>query len=231
MPMSQSAGAGTFGFAPAWGVRHSSSLLTSEGGSSSIFGFAPAYAWGVCHSPSLLISEGGSTVTVHEDIRPIRQGAPSSWQGFPRGFLGGRLQARHCGSAQACSGINVHNYHGPTTPVGTTLPSSPSYAVAMTRPSRAHTSRSCSGRLEDVECGRHKPLKSRIGPRLYTTSLRLHQRRLNPSTWRRGTTPRLPLPAHNAGDSSRPPDEGDAGRLSISTRTAFFYFRGGLVFN
>ncbi|EJK63554.1 hypothetical protein THAOC_15780, partial [Thalassiosira oceanica] len=88
-----------------------------------------------------------------------------------------------------------------------------------------------SNRLEDAECARHRPLESQVGPRLYTTSLRLHQPRLIPSTWRGGTTSRLPLPAHNAGDSSRPPDEGVAGRLSISTRTAFFYFRGGLVFN
>ncbi|EJK69285.1 hypothetical protein THAOC_09468 [Thalassiosira oceanica] len=47
------------------------------------------------------------------------------------------------------------------------------------------------------------PLESRIGPRLYTTSLRLHQPRLIPSTWRGGTTSRLPPPAHNAGVSSR----------------------------
>ena len=74
------------------------------------------------------------------------------------------------------------------------------------------------------------PLESRIGPRLYTTSLRLHQPRLIPSLWRGGTTSRLPLPAHNAGDSSRPPDEGDAGRLSISTRTAFFLLPRGISF-
>ncbi|EJK62296.1 hypothetical protein THAOC_17097 [Thalassiosira oceanica] len=41
--------------------------------------------------------------------------------------------------------------------------------------------------LEDVECGRHKPLEPQIGPRPYTTSLRLHQPRLIPSTWRGGT--------------------------------------------
>ena len=102
--------------------------------------------------------------------------------GISEGVLGGRLQARHCGSAQACSGINIHNDHGPTTPAGTTLPSSPSYVVAMTRPLSSHE-QELLRRLEDVECGRHKPLKSCIGPRLYTTSLRLHQPRLNPSTW------------------------------------------------
>ncbi|EJK65011.1 hypothetical protein THAOC_14193, partial [Thalassiosira oceanica] len=57
-----------------------------------------------------------------------------------------------------------------------------------------------SNRLEDAECARHRPLESQVGPRLYTTSLRLHQPRLIPSTWRGGTTSRLPLPAHNAGD-------------------------------
>ncbi|EJK72709.1 hypothetical protein THAOC_05730, partial [Thalassiosira oceanica] len=35
--------------------------------------------------------------------------------GFPRGVLGGRLQATHCGSAQACSRTNVHKDHGPWT--------------------------------------------------------------------------------------------------------------------
>ncbi|EJK59858.1 hypothetical protein THAOC_19870, partial [Thalassiosira oceanica] len=65
--------------------------------------------------------------------------------------------------------------------------------------------------MEDAECARHRPLESQVGPRLYTTSLHLHQPRLIPSTWRGRTTSRLPLPAHNAGDSSRPPDEGDAG--------------------
>ena len=143
------------------------------------------------------------------------------------GVLRGRLQATHYGSAQACSRTNIHKDHGPTMPAGTTPPSSPTNdkAIDISR------QQELSSRLEDAECARHRPLEPQIGPRLYTTSLRLHQPRLIPSTWRRGTTSRLPPPAHNAGDSSRPPDEGDAGRLSISTRTAFFYFRGGLVFN
>eukprot|EP00972_Heterocapsa_arctica_P087259 12867591-Heterocapsa_arctica.AAC.1 len=46
-----------------------------------------------------------------------------------------------------------------------------------------------SSRLEDAECASHRPLEPRIGPRLYMiTSLRLHQLRLIPSTWRGGTT-------------------------------------------
>ena len=167
------------------------------------------------------------------------------------GVLRGRLQATHYGSAQACSRTNIHKDHGPTMPAGTTPPSSPTYdGHRLHLPNSTDGSRTLtqlrlsndkaidisrqqelSSRLEDAECARHRPLEPQIGPSLYTTSLRLHQPRLIPSTWRRGTTSRLPPPAHNAGDSSRPPDEGDAGRLSISTRTAFFYFRGGLVFN
>ena len=167
------------------------------------------------------------------------------------GVLRGRLQATHYGSAQACSRTNIHKDHGPTMPAGTTPPSPPTYdSHRLHLPNSTDGSRTLtqlllsndkaidisrqqelSSRLEDAECARHRPLEPQIGPRLYTTSLRLHQPRLIPSTWRRGTTSRLPPPAHNAGDSSRPPDEGDAGRLSISTRTAFFYFRGGLVFN
>ena len=148
--------------------------------------------------------------------------------GFPGGFLEEgsrpRITAAH---RQACSRTNIHKDHGPTMPAGTTPPSSPTNdkAIDISR------QQELSSRLEDAECARHRPLEPQIGPSLYTTSLRLHQPRLIPSTWRRGTTSRLPPPAHNAGDSSRPPDEGDAGRLSISTRTAFFYFRGGLVFN
>ena len=66
---------------------------------------------------------------------------------------------------------------------------------------------------------------------IYTSSLCPRRPRFVPSRNRGGTTSRLPAPAHNAGVSSRPPDEGDAGRLSNSSRTAFFCFRGGLVFN
>ena len=188
-------------------------------------GFAPA--WGVHHCPSLQTSKGGSSYG-SRGRPPDTTGRAVPLTGFPGGFLEEgsrpRITAAH---RQACSRTNIHKDHGPTMPAGTTPPSSPTNdkAIDISR------QQELSSRLEDAECARHRPLEPQIGPRLYTTSLRLHQPRLIPSTWRRGTTSRLPPPAHNAGDSSRPPDEGDAGRLSISTRTAFFYFRGGLVFN
>lgn len=188
-------------------------------------GFAPA--WGVHHCPSLQASKGGSSYG-SRGRPPDTTGRAVPLTGFPGGFLEEgsrpRITAAH---RQACSRTNIHKDHGPTMPAGTTPPSSPTNdkAIDISR------QQELSSRLEDAECARHRPLEPQIGPRLYTTSLRLHQPRLIPSTWRRGTTSRLPPPAHNAGDSSRPPDEGDAGRLSISTRTAFFYFRGGLVFN
>lgn len=212
-------------------------------------GFAPA--WGVHHCPSLQASKGGSSYG-SRGRPPDTTGRAVPLTGFPGGFLEEgsrpRITAAH---RQACSRTNIHKDHGPTMPAGTTPPSSPTYdSHRLHLPNSTDGSRTLtqlrlsndkaidisrqqelSSRLEDAECARHRPLEPQIGPRLYTTSLRLHQPRLIPSTWRRGTTSRLPPPAHNAGDSSRPPDEGGAGRLSISTRTAFFYFRGGLVFN
>ena len=101
--------------------------------------------------------------------------------GIFEGVLGGRLQARHCGSAQACSGINVHNDHGPTINVcGHNSAFIPklrrSNDKAIENP---HDQEELSSRLEEVECGRHKPPQVSCWARLYTTGLRLHQRRLN----------------------------------------------------
>ena len=83
--MSQSAG--TFGFVPAWGVHHCSSLQASEGGF------------------QLRLKR---TSARHDRARrPLDR--------ISEGVLGGRLQATHCGSAQACSRTNVHKDHGPWT--------------------------------------------------------------------------------------------------------------------
>ena len=271
-------------------MHHSSSLLTSEGGSSSIFGFAPAYAWGVCHSPSLLTSELGSSYG-SRGRPPNTTGRAVLLAVISEGVLGGKAPGQ---ALRHRAGLQRDQH--PQGPWTNNACGHNSTLISKSRRSNdeaiesPHEQEELSSRLEDVECGRHEPFKSRIGPRLYTTSLRLHQPRLNsslisklrrsndkaiessheqelfrsagrcrvrpsqasrvligprfyttslrlhqpwlnPSTWRGGTTSRLPLPAHNAGDSSRPPDEGDAGRLSISMRTALFYFRGGLVFN
>ncbi|EJK66449.1 hypothetical protein THAOC_12636 [Thalassiosira oceanica] len=89
------------------------------------------------------------------------------------GVLGGRLQATHCGSPLARSRTNVHKDQ-PTTPAGTTPPSSPTPDTQ-----RLHLPNSTEG------------------------SPTLNPATLIPTTWRGGTTSRLPLTAHNAGDSSR----------------------------
>ncbi|EJK68267.1 hypothetical protein THAOC_10570 [Thalassiosira oceanica] len=93
--------------------------------------------------------------------------------GFSEGVLGGRLQATHCGSPQSRSRTNIHKDQ-PTMPAGTTPPSSPTPDTQ-----RLHLPNSTEG------------------------SRTLNPATLIPPTWRGGTTSRLPLTAHNAGDSSR----------------------------
>ena len=98
-PMPQSAG--TSGFAPAWGVHHCSSLQASEGGSS----------YGSRGRP------------------PDTTGRAVPLTGFPRGFLEEGSRPRIAAAHRPAVGPTPTRTmdHGPATPAGTTLPSSPTY--------------------------------------------------------------------------------------------------------
>ena len=92
--------------------------------SAGTFDFAPT--WGVHQGPPFGLPGGFQLRLKRTSARYDRARRP--FDRVSEGVLGGRLQARHCGSAQARGMINVHEKgHGPTTPAGTTLPSSPTY--------------------------------------------------------------------------------------------------------
>ncbi|EJK54782.1 hypothetical protein THAOC_25561 [Thalassiosira oceanica] len=152
-------------------------------------GFAPA--WGVHHCPSLQASEGGSSYG-SRGRPPDTTGRAVPLTGFSEGVLGGRPQATHCISPQSRSRTNIHKDQ-PTMPAGTTPPSSPTPDTQ-----RLHLPNSTEG--------------SR------TVNPATSQQRLIPSTWRGGTTSRLPLTAHNAGDSSRNDKAPSRAYLSRSCR-------------
>ena len=127
-----------------------------------------------------MTSEGGSSYG-SRGLPPNTTGRAVPLAGISEGVLGGRLQARHRGSTQACSGINVHNDHGPTINV---CGHNSAFVSKLRRSNdkaceNSHNQEELSSRLEEVECGRHKPPQVSCWARLYTTGLRLHQRRLN----------------------------------------------------
>ncbi|EJK49192.1 hypothetical protein THAOC_31960 [Thalassiosira oceanica] len=137
-------------------------------------GFAPA--WGVHHCPSLQASRGGFQLRLKRtSVRYDRARRPLDR--VSEGVLGGTLQATHCGSAQSRSRTNIQKDQ-PTTPAGTTPPSSPTPDTQ-----RLHLPNSTEGSptltqlrlsndkatdsprqqellswLEDAECARHRPL-------------------------------------------------------------------------